>query len=232
MSQLQVWKALAAGAIVALPAAAQDVPIEAAPVPEAVRAVPRSPEERPGLFGWRRRHAERKRHFQESFSGIPEEFNEWPLGQALYGLNRTAVANGAAARMVFHQNDFVGDTAELNYRGRDKLSAAAARLPACFAPVLIERTPRTPGVDEARRLAILGSLAEGPFPVPPERVIIGPAIARGLGAQEALIAHDGRKSRFAAGGADVTGTGTPGGALDGSGLSGGASPGASGAAAR
>ncbi len=241
MGQWQFWRALAAGAIMALPAAAQDVPIVATPAgevgeavggPSTAQAAPCPPDERPGLFGWRRRHAERKRHFQENFCGLPEEFNEWPLGQALYGLNRTAVANGAAARMIFNHADFVGDTAELNYRGRDKLMAVAAQLPASFAPVIIERTPRTPGVDEVRRLAVLGKLAAGPFPVPSERVVVGPAIARGLGPQEAVIVYGNRLGQFQAGGGDVTGGGTPGGALDESGLSSGAAPGASGAAAR
>ncbi len=238
MGQWQVWRALAAGAIMALPAAAQDAPIVATPAGEAAGgpspadAAPCPPDERPGLFGWRRRHAERKRHFRENFCGLPEEFNEWPLGQALYGLNRTAVANGAAARMIFNHADFVGDTAELNYRGRDKLAAVTAQLPASFAPVLIERTPRTPGVDEVRRLAVLGKLAAGPFPVPAERVVVGPAIARGLGPQEALILYNNRLSLIAGAGGNVTGGGTPGGALDESGLSSGAAPGASGAAAR
>jgi hypothetical protein len=239
MRQWQMWRALAAGAIMALPAAAQDVPIVAAPaggvveVPSTARAAPCPPEERPGLSGWRRRHAERKRHFQEHFWGVPEEFNEWPLGRAVYDLNRTAVANAADARMIFNHADFVGDTAALNYRGRDKLAAVVARLPASFAPVVIERTPRAPGLDEVRRLAVLGKLAAGPFPVPAERVVVGPAIARGLGPQEGLIVYGNRLGQFAAGGGNVTGAGGPGGALDASGLSSGApAGGGSGAAAR
>ena len=72
------WQALAIGGLVALPAGAQEiatVPVAAPPsVVIAPRATAPAPAD-PGVFGWRRRHAERKRHLQESFLGFPEEFN-------------------------------------------------------------------------------------------------------------------------------------------------------------
>lgn len=229
-------KALAAGLLMVQPAAAQDQAFVAGPtnggviippdgaivgVPEPLQASPLPPPGRPGLLGWRRRHAARKRHLQEAFLGYPEEFNEWPLGGALYAHGRTQVANGAAARLIFNDYDFVGETAELNYRGQDKLTAVAARLPGSFDPVIIERTPWAPGVDQRRRVAILNQLSTGTFPVPSERVVVGPAIAQGLRGQEAVLVNSYRQGLFTVpgGGGSVSG-------FDGSGLSGSATGGA------
>jgi hypothetical protein len=177
---------------------------------------------RPGLFGWRRKHAEHKRHMQEKVLGYPEEFNEWPLGRSLYAMGRTEVANGAAARLILNHYDFVGQTTELNQRGRDKLAAIAARLPATFDPVIVERTPWAPQLGEMRRSAIVGQLAQGSFAVPPERVVVGPAIAVGLRGVEAQVVNANRFYQFAGsnGGGSVAGSG-----LDAAGISGGLGPG-------
>jgi hypothetical protein len=102
------------------------------------------------------------------------------------------VGNAEVARLIFNDYDFVNETSELNYRGRDKLVAISAQLPATFAPVIIERTPWAPGLDESRRLTILSQMAAGPFPVPAERVLIGPPIARGLLGQDAAIMNRNR----------------------------------------
>jgi hypothetical protein len=130
-----------------------------------------------GLARWRWHRAHCKRQLQEHFLGYLEEFNEWPLGNALYAHGRTQVANGKAAQMVFYHYDFVDGTAQLNFRGRDKLASIADVLPTSFAPVIVERTPKEPGVDEARRSTLLAELGRSPFPVPPERVVIGPPIS-------------------------------------------------------
>lgn len=215
MDWTQLPKGLALGAVVALPASGQDSPVATGPPPLGVAASPdettninrRPPTPRPGLFGWRQRHAERKRHLQDAFIGYPEEFNEWPLGSSLYDLGRTEVANGQAARLILNHMDFVGDTAVLNYRGQDKLMAIAAQLPTNFAPVIVERTPWAPQIAEDRRLAILGMLAHGSFPIPAERVVIAPPIARGLTGVEAVIANTSRTTQFTNGGTNVAGSG-------------------------
>jgi hypothetical protein len=230
MDRIHLRRAVALGFLVALPAAAQDNPAIVRPPSSPMVLVPGGglvpapvtedapATARPGLFGWRRRHAERKRHLQEKVLGYPEEFNEWPLGQALYGLGRTQVANGAAARMIFNHYDFVGDTDELNTRGRDKLGAVISLLPSSFAPVIVERTPWAPSVAESRRLAILGKLADGQFPVPAERVVVGPAVAEGLSGREAVLVNQSRQTLFYG-----DGGGVPNGGMDASGLLGGAS---------
>lgn len=221
--------ATAAGLFLPSPASAQDSPIVENPqtdggvvfrqnpsgMPTSPVAAPCPTPDRPGMLGWRRRHAERKRHLQETFLGYPEEFNEWPLGWALYSHGRTEVANGEAARLIFNHYDFVGDTAELNTRGRDKLTSISAQLNATFAPVIIERNQTVPGLDERRKLSVLNLLAQGPFPVPAERVVIGPAIAPGLRGQEAERVNGFRQTLFYGAGGGISGGG-----FDTSGLSG------------
>ena len=70
--------------------------------------------ERHGLSRWWWHKTQCKRSLQECALGFPEEFNEWPLGSALYAHGRTEVANGDAARMVFYHYDFVEGTGQLN----------------------------------------------------------------------------------------------------------------------
>jgi hypothetical protein len=158
--------------------------------------------DRRGLSRWRWHRKHCKRHLQDNFLGYAEEFNEWPLGEALYAHGRTQVANGQAARMVFNHYDFVDGTSQLNVRGRDKLAAVAARLPTNFFPIVVERTPKEPGLDQSRKSVLLAELSRGPFPVPSERVLIGPNIAYGMAGFEAVNAiYPGQVSNLASGGA-------------------------------
>ena len=156
----------------------------------------------PGRWWWHRTQC--KRHLQEHFLGYLEEFNEWPLGASLYAHGKTQVANGEAAQMVFFHYDFIDGTSRLNVRGTDKLIRVAAQLPTCFAPILVERTPATPGLDQGRRLALLNELAKGPFPVPAERVVIGPPISYGLNGQEATITYGSQLNLLQGGGAGAS----------------------------
>jgi hypothetical protein len=182
--------------------------------------------ERRGLFRWRWHRSQCKRHLQEKLLGFPEEFNEWPLGEAAYAHGRTQVANGLAARMVFHLCDFVDGSSQLNYRGRDKLATIAAALPTTFFPVVVERTPNRPELDAARRELVLAELARGGFPVVAERVVVGPRIAYGMAGYEAYTAiYPSQIRDLAAGGAlGGSGGGFVGGGLgfDAGGLSGSA----------
>jgi hypothetical protein len=127
---------------------------------------------------------------QDCFLGYPEEFRSPPLGYFLHQNFRTEVANADAAFMVLYQYDFVDGGTALNVHGQDKLARIAALLPRNFAPVVIERLPCAPGLAEARRLAVLDELAHGPFPVPPERVVVGPPIAGGLNGVDAAHVYE------------------------------------------
>jgi hypothetical protein len=197
--------------------------------------------DRRGLSRWRWHRTQCKRHLQEHFLGFAEEFNEWPLGQAEYAHARTQAANGLAARMVFYHYDFVEGTSQLNFRGRDKLATVAAVLPTTFFPVVVERTTKVAGLeltqseakaaalDESRRSIILAELGKGSFPVPPERVVIGPSIAYGMTGVEALLIYGRQLSNLSSGGAVGAGgaAGFVGGGLgfDAGGLSGAAAMG-------
>jgi hypothetical protein len=187
--------------------------------------------DRHGLSRWRWHRTQCRRAHQAKWIGFPEEFNEWQLGRSLYAHNNIQVANGAAARMVFYHYDFIDGTSELNLRGRDKLAAITPLLGTTFHPVVVERTPRAPGLDPTRRITILAQLAGGPFPVPGERVVIGPPIAGGLRGTDSFLIDRNRLGSVAAGGAlggTVGGAGTSVGAtpLDSSGLTGSAVGGA------
>jgi hypothetical protein len=142
--------------------------------------------ERRGLSRWRWHRTQCKRQLQEHLLGYAEEFNEWPLGECVYAQARTQAANGLAARMVFYHCDFEEDSSRLNSRGLDKLATVAATLPTTYFPVVVERTPRAPGLDGSRRSALLAQLAQSRFPVPAERVVIGPPIAYGMAGVESI----------------------------------------------
>ena len=155
---------------------------------------------RHGLSRWRWHRTQCKQYLQEHFLGYAEEFNEWPLGESVYAHARTQAANGLAARMVFYHYDFVDGTSQLNLRGRDKLAAVAATLPTTFFPVVVERTPTEPGLDQSRRSVLLTELAQGSFPVPAERVVIGPRIANGMTGVEAILIYRRQLGNLSSGG--------------------------------
>jgi hypothetical protein len=126
---------------------------------------------------------------QDCFLGYPEEFQAPPLGYWVYAAYRTHVANAEAAGMVLSCYDFLDGSDVLNPRGKMRLAHIGALLPRNFAPVIIEPTGCAPALAEARRLAVLNALAQGPFPIPPERVVVGPPISVPLTGIEALYVY-------------------------------------------
>jgi hypothetical protein len=108
--------------------------------------------------------------------------------------------------MVFYQYDFVEGDSRLNLRGRDKLKKLTPLLPATFNPIVVERTPWAPGLDEQRRNELLAQLSGTRFPVPPERILIGPPIAAGLTGYEAIFIYGNQLNSLAAGGAAGVGS--------------------------
>jgi hypothetical protein len=182
--------------------------------------------DRRGMSRWWWHRTRCKRLLQDKLMGYPEEFNEWPLGMALTNSMRPQVANFVAASMVFYHYDFVDGTAQLNQRGHDKVVRVAQLMTTNFCPAIVERTTDTP-LDQKRGRAVLVALSAGSFPVPPERVLIGPALAGGMSGSESLVVYGNLLQNTAAGG-NVGGanssTGGGGGAAAASGLTGGAPP--------
>ncbi len=130
------------------------------------------------------------RAWQDCFLGHAGQFVASPLGESVDQNFRIQAANAEAARMVLYHYDFVGCGCALNLRGQDQLAKIAGLLSKNLCPLVIERTQENPGLAEARRLVVLQELARGPYPVPPERVVIGVPPANGLSGIEAGIIYD------------------------------------------
>jgi hypothetical protein len=184
--------------------------------------------DRRGFSRWRWHRTQCKRHLQEHFLGYPEEFNEWPLGYAVYANARTQISNAQAGHLVFYHYDFEDGTSRLNLRGQDKLARLGMYLPTSFSPVVVERTPKEAGLDESRRLALVTALGRGSFPVPEERIVIGPSFASDISGIEALPIYSNQVRSIASGGSITGGVAGIGGfvgggsGFDGGGLSGSA----------
>jgi len=129
---------------------------------------------------------------QESHWGYPEEFGERPLGASVYATMRTHVANGEAARMVLMEYDFESGGSKLNYRGLQQLGSIAYMLPRNFFPVIIEQSKTgNPELDAQRRQEVLNILAQAPFPVAPERILVANPIPAGMDSPQPSIVYDG-----------------------------------------
>jgi hypothetical protein len=255
MTGAEFWRKIAAGMLVATATGgtlASGQSLAAPPTPQA--AVPAAPQiglemvvpgaagapagvpgapsctcgDRHGFSRWRWHRTQCKRLLQEHFLGYSEEFNEWPLGYAVYAHARTQLNNAQVGNLVFYHYDFVDGTSQLNGRGQDKLAKLGMYLPTTFAPIVVERTPKEVGLDESRRLALVNVLGRGTFPVPGERIVIGPSIANDISGIEALPIFANQLRSIASGGAisgGVTGIGGfvgGGSGFDASGLSGSA----------
>lgn len=159
--------------------------------------------QRPTVWDKMRHHWHRiKARAQERYWGYPEEFEEPPLGMSLEANLDAQRLNGDAARMVLYDYDFVPDSDQLKWRGKQRLVKIARMLPENFLPVIIEPAPgmrydtpagplyvrrnrwdlspldkeqldgRLDELDQARRATVLRELTKLPFPVPEERVIV------------------------------------------------------------
>jgi hypothetical protein len=258
MTGAEFWRKIAAGMLVATATGgtlASGQSLAAPPTPQA--ALPAAPQiglemvvpgaagapagvpgapsctcgDRHGFSRWRWHRTQCKRLLQEHFLGYSEEFNEWPLGYAVYAHARTQLNNAQVGNLVFYHYDFVDGTSQLNGRGQDKLAKLGMYLPTTFAPIVVERTPKEAGLDESRRLALVNALGRGTFPVPGERIVIGPSIASEISGIEALPIFGNQLRAIASGGGisgGVSGLGGIGGfvgggsGFDASGLSGSA----------
>lgn len=146
---------------------------------------------------------------RECLSGRPEEYDRLPLGESVYASMRVQMTNAEAAALVLYHYDFVEGSAALNPRGQERLCKIAALLPETFCPVIIEKTSCAPELDAIRRMTVYNELCQGAFPVPFERVVVGPAIARGLSGVEAEMVYRNLLTQTQSGGV-IGGSGTSG----------------------
>jgi len=182
--------------------------------------------DRPHHFDFKT-HSWHWRRLQGKMLGYPEAYEPRPLGAALYEHGKIMVANGAAARLVLYQYDFVQGSSELTPRGLDQLAKFTAQLAASPYPLLVERTPDDPGLAERRRYAVLAKLAVSPSPLSSERVLIGVPTPHGMSGIDAYIIGNNSLSRTQAYGPPIplqsNGVNSPSGVTNNIGASGGAS---------
>jgi hypothetical protein len=124
---------------------------------------------------------------QGKMLGYPEEWQPRPLGASLYENSTTMVSNGAAARLILHDYDFIQGDSQLSPVGRERLVKLTGQLAATQFPLIVERSLDRPALSEARRYAVLAALAAGPYPVSSERVLVGVPRPRGTSGVEAYI---------------------------------------------
>lgn len=112
-----------------------------------------------------------------------------PLGSLVAEHYRQHVSNAQAVRMILFDFDFVAGDDALNDKGKQRLIQIAAAWGQCPFPVVVERTPCTPALAEARREAVLKTLASFGVPATSDRVVIGSMVANPLAGPEAEIIY-------------------------------------------
>ena len=112
-----------------------------------------------------------------------------PLGASIEAAIIAQRGNAEAARMVLYDYDFIADTATLKPRGIKQLNKIAAMLASTPYPFIIEVDEANPALAAARRQTVLHLLAELPFPVPEERVVVGYPPSRAFDGTDAEVVH-------------------------------------------
>jgi hypothetical protein len=121
----------------------------------------------------------------------PSYDRPFPLGQVTDSFWETQQTNAEAADFIFHDHEFVEDTALLGPSAKRHLEQVALRLEHVPFPIVIERTEydRRPEMDEARRRMIVEQLARMGVPNAGGRVVISETFAEGITALEAEQAY-------------------------------------------
>jgi hypothetical protein len=122
---------------------------------------------------------------QDKFLGYPHEFEAPPLGHFVNLHIAVQTSNGVAARMMLYDYDFDCGSDRLNIYGKDRLRQMGHWLASTPFPLIVERTPRRPGLAEARGLAVFRELAAMGVSIAPERLLVGPPTITPLNGVEA-----------------------------------------------
>jgi hypothetical protein len=115
------------------------------------------------------------KRLHDAFIGRPDMFYEPPPGYYARSAFGTMKAKADPHRFTLYRSDFLPGTNRLSPVGATRFNLIASRLPGWLGPVVIEWSPDEPGLAEARRQAVLATLASTGRPVIPERVVIGPS---------------------------------------------------------
>jgi hypothetical protein len=175
------WAALMAGSM-ASEAAAQPPDLPAGPI---VSAAPAGP------VCTRRGRLHRMLHhtahtLQDDFIGYPPTFIEPPLGSYVNRQFAVQVSKADPHRFTVYHTDFLPGTDRFSPIGASRFNLMYGRLPAWAGPIFVEWTPDQPELAEARRQAIVATLASAGVEWPAERVLIGPSRYPGAMGVEAI----------------------------------------------
>ncbi len=122
--------------------------------------------------------------------GYPEYFAEPAFGATVAQTLGRQKNKGDVHTFTLYQSDFLAGTPELSLAGARRLSFLSSRLPTWPGPIVVEWTPESPQLGEARRQSIVAALQGAALPVSSERVVLGPSPYRGLMGPDAGNNHD------------------------------------------
>jgi len=129
----------------------------------------------------------------------------FPLGQVTDSFWETQQTNAEASDFIFYDHEFEGDTDALTHAGKKHLLQVAMRMMHVPFPVVVEQSVhnREPDLDRWRRQTIINELMQLGVDCADQRVVISPALARGITAQEGEAAYyrtfTGEKGDFGGG---------------------------------
>jgi len=110
-----------------------------------------------------------------------------PLGSTVQSHYQVMETNGEAMDFVVHQNEFMGETAQLTPDGKDHILEIAARMRSAPFPVVIERTWNNadPELDGHRRSLIAQILTDLGNPDAQQRTVVATAYGPGYNSIQA-----------------------------------------------
>lgn len=112
---------------------------------------------------------------QDKWVGYPATFVEPPLGYYINEQFAVQVAKADPHRFMLYRSDFLPGTSQFSPIGASRFNIMFTRLPAWAGPVAVEWTPDQPALADARRQAVLATLASAGQPVVASRVVIAPS---------------------------------------------------------
>jgi hypothetical protein len=159
------------------PAPPADPVVPGVPSAPAALTAPAAPA---GPVCTRRGHLHRMFHhtahtLQDDFIGYPEAFVEPPLGSYVNRQFAVQVSKADSHRFTVYHTDFLPGTDRFSPVGASRFNLMYGRLAAWPGPIFVEWTPDQPELAEARRRAVLATLAAAGSALPAERVVIGPS---------------------------------------------------------
>ena len=123
--------------------------------------------------------------------GGPAYDRPFPLGQVTDSFWETQQTNAEASDFVFYDHEFEGETDQLTPGGKKHLLQVALRMKHVPFPIAVEQSvyDRNPQLDRKRRKRIVDDLTRLGVENTDQRVVIAPALARGITAMEGEAAY-------------------------------------------